>query len=230
MSEIQVTDAAQEYLGDANDPRSFRNLLPRHFVSAALRIPENILSLSDKQLKNKIPKEGRVNINRLRHALWFALYHAQRVGRKVTMREIYWEITSQARLVTHLDDPYKCALILRPPVSYELSLHEALHESVEQVRDILEADHYDDDGKLDPKIADVKRRLFENLSDRVKGMPVQRTENLNVNKDVARGESVSEALPSNPDDIDKRLAQLEKEMSGPGATPEPDIKDVTPDG
>jgi len=213
--------SVDDYLGEVDDPRSFRNLLPEKIVSAALEVPGDVLELTDFRLKEEIGKDNAVTVGRLRESLWFALLSAQRRGQKVNQREIYWGITSASAFSWHLKYPYRVALMLRPPISYDVALKEALNESVEQIRDILVQPHIDPKtGGVDSKLADIKRRLFENLSDRVKGMPIQRTENLNVNKEIGIGESFQDAMPTTAEDIDAKIRELEKDIS--------DAKDVTP--
>ena len=225
-AEVQSTNStlpAEEYLGSPSDPRSLRNLLPKSLVNAAMTLREEDLDRNDRDLLQKITPWARTEIRRLREGLWIACHQALSSGRKMSEQEIFYGVVSKGVFKKHLEHPERVAFMLRPPSNYQTFMQEALHFAVDQIRDILDQDHMDPKtGKLDPKIADVKRRIFVDVADRVKGMPVQRTENLNYNKEVGANQSFGEAaMPVDAADIDRKIKELEKDMG--------EIKDVTPD-
>ncbi len=227
-SELEVKDTtvpAVEYLGDASDPRSLHSLLPKNVVNASMRITRESLEKSDRDLLQGFPNAARKDLSRLRESMWLQIHNASANGRKVNEHSCYYGVTCKAVFMKHLQHEDRVAFLLRPPNNYEIFMKEALTFSVEQIRDILEQDHiHPKTGMLDAKIADVKRRLFVDIADRVKGMPVQRTENLNVNKDIGPHAAFTDALPSDSsslESIEKKIKALEKDM---GST-----RNVTPD-
>lgn len=215
---------AVSILGDPKDPRSLHSMLPEQFVNKAFTITDEHQAMTDFQILKPLKKETQVLVSRLREALWLQIYAHSNHGGQITMRSVYHGVCTHRSIEHHLNDPTKIAYILRPPADYQLCLQEMLTFSTEQIRDIMSQSHIDPEtGALDPKIADVKRRIFENIADRVKGMPIQRTENLNVNKEIGVNQSFGEVMDTvnaTEADLDKKLRELEKDLG--------DVKDVTP--
>lgn len=221
MSELEVKEEiAVVLLGDPNDRGSLHNILPNIIVNAAFTVKEEHMSLEDKVILDKLSVETQIKLSRLRESLWLQIHAAHGQARKINNKMVYYGVTSARGLEYQLSYPERVSFLLRPPIDYEIALREALTCSVEQIREILHAPNLNAAGEVDPKIADVKRRIFENLSDRVKGMPVQRTENLNLNKEVGANQDFNTALPTSTEDIDKKLKELERDVNGE--------KDVTP--
>lgn len=211
---LQVKEVAlASFLGDVGDPSSFHNLLPACIVSGAMIVEQKHLDMTDKDIKNMMPTTLALCLSRLRESLWFHIHGARGGNRKVNLNAMVFGIMTVAHFANQMKRPECVAFILRPPGNYEIFMKEALNFAVDQIRDILEQDHMNPKtGLLDAKIADVKRRIFVDIADRVKGMPVQRTENLNVNKELGPKQSFESSMPVSAADIDKKIADLEKDM------------------
>ncbi len=82
-----------------------------------------------------------------------------------------------------LSNPGRVAWLLTPPASFNSLANEALNFGIEQMRDILELDHFTiKKGKpvIDYKLIALKMRAIALLDLRVKGAPTQKTMTLNT--------------------------------------------------
>ena len=226
-TEKKLIPAVAEVLGDPNDMHSLFNILPASFIRGAQKLEEKHLAMDEYDLRELMSARHRKILGRLRQSLWLHIHTTTGHRKRVNMKVIIRGITTMYWLYSQLEKPHVVAYLLKPPGNYEVFLNEALHVAVDQIRDILEEPHVDPEtGRVDARMADVKRRLFVDIADRVKGMPIQRTENLNVNKEIGVNQSFNEVLPNDVTDIkdiDNKIMELEKDM---GDVKEE--KDVTP--
>ena len=66
----------------------------------------------------------------------------------------------------------------------------------------------DKTGRIDPKLADVKRRLIVDLAERVHGMPVQHIEQKSMNVNIDGG-TRDVSLPDTVEEVDAKIRELE---------------------
>jgi hypothetical protein len=198
-------------------PGSLYGILPDKLKKGVVQIEPPMFSLSEEMLERKIKDDDKVMVRRLRLAFWHEYHSAKAMGQKMSAQRIFGPVCNKHRFYKVMANPSAFALCLIPPKSIDIALRESLDFALDEMREILDADMYDHKtGLLDPKIADVKRRIYEDLANRVQGMPVQRTEtkNLNVNYDTAGDAAVVEKmLPTTPADIDAKLKELDEALN-----------------
>lgn len=113
--------------------------------------------------------------NRMRLKFWFEYDRAATAGTNMNMKNVF------AALCTHeffynkyIHNPAKIAWMLCPPTSYRIKVEEALEFGLEQLREILEAPHKTDGGKIDSRLAGIKLKIVQMLDTRAKGAIVQK--------------------------------------------------------
>lgn len=204
-------------LKDEKNPRSVINICPSSVANAIRYIPDSVFSLGPDELK-RAAKCGEVE-ERLRIAFWLEYDRAQSSGKNINISNVYGGICTQhAFLRTIVSNSFKMAYVLTPPVNYEVQMVEMLNLGLEQLRDILMQPHVDDQGRPNPKMADVKQKIVESLHLRVKGAVPYRmeTKNLNVNVDQTSRDAKSDTSQlKSMAEIEAKLKELEAKANGP---------------
>lgn len=206
---------------DTSNPRSIINLTPSSVSNAIGYIPESIFELGERELK-QAAKPTEIE-ERLRYSFWREYDQAQSALRRINLANIYGGVCSQTHFLKNIvSNSFKLAYILTPPLDYEVQMQELLGLGLEQLRDILLQPHVDDNGKPNPKMADVKQKIVESLHLRVKGAVPYRmeTKNLNVNVDGSKQGQLSSKSNISISEIDRELQELEARVNG-------DVIDVT---
>ena len=72
--------------------------------------------------------------------------------------------------------PKKMAYILYPPTDYVRALEEMLDLSMREVREILTAPNFNDDGKANYQIMKLKLQVHDKLENRLKGVVSKKIE------------------------------------------------------
>lgn len=199
---------------DVNNPRSVINITPSSVSNAIRYIPETVFAMGEKELKEHA-KPTEIE-ERLRISFWNEYDRAQHTMKAMNLSNVYGGVCSQTHFLKNIvSNSFKLAYILTPPTDYQLRIEEMLNFSLDQVRDILAQPHVFPDGAPNPKMADVKVKIFESLLERVKGAVAQRVESKNLNVNVEAGRSVQKAdVITSPDEIDKKIRELEADLNG----------------
>lgn len=214
-------------VSDLDNPRSVINLVSPVVREAMKRVPEEFLSLNDKELENLSPQKAfTVTDRRLRTAFWIEYGRAQDSMSSMNMAGIYGGICSRPYFYTNImQDKVRLAYLLTPPQDYKVAMEEALSYGVDKIREILEMPLYDQNtGRPDPKIADVILKAVALIDQRVKGAVVQRHQVHQLNQNVGApkaqapgGEAQTMA------EIDRKLAELEDKLGAVKKTIPDDI-------
>lgn len=204
-------DASNEHLfpvkvWDQVDERSIWNLASPEVQKAMLRVPRELRGIHEHELKKQV--KPSVTACRIRIGFWVEYNRCQEAQDKFNLTKAYAGICSHEFFFEHfLAVPEYVAWLMCPPASYTNAMEEALNLGIEELRDILQTPHTGN-----PKIMELKVKIFAMLDARLKGAVVQKLSieqrSLNMNIGVPKGDSIA-----NPDDvaeIDKRIAQLER--------------------
>lgn len=170
-------------------------------------IPPSFFAMDEDELASNTPL-GRFTPkeNKLRLAFWREYHRASEAGAVVAETAIIRGICSfrhwRERILT---DPIKFTYILTPPPDYMLNLEETLGTLMGKLREVADLPVMDVNQKPIYKNIELMLKVFPHIDNRVKGAAVQRIESksLNVTTNI-------KDVPSSMEDIDKRLAELEK--------------------
>jgi hypothetical protein len=218
---------------DKNNPNSAINIAPQSVSRAIGMIPDEFFELTPHELQEKFRKErqGRYTKDteieeKLRIAFWREYDRASDYGSMMQIERICSGICHISVFNKAMTNSYRAAYICSPPEDYITTVQELLKIGLDQIRDILLQPHVDEQGRPQPRMADVKMKIVESLTNRVKGMVAHRveTKNLNVNMDADNARPKTEVSHlTDPDEIDRRLQELLEKPSS-----KPETIDVTP--
>jgi len=238
-------------LWDEADPGSLINLVPeivaKRFTEARAALPE-LFELDEQDLARELRKRNQTPTatdHRLRLKFWLEYDKAKDSDSKIEIKQVTSNVCSKEFFYAHyLARPGKVAWLVCPPVGYATKMTEALEFGLEQLRDILAADHYEytvtrnADGEetkeisgINPKIAALKLSIFKTLDDRKHGMAVQKIE--------AKAQHLHASIPANDrkllnefaqksteDELQERLKQVQRREREVMHVPEIDAKIV----
>jgi hypothetical protein len=218
---------------DKSNPQSVINLAPTLLGKAIDCIPDELFSLRPDQLAEKFrlgrkyDKETEVE-EKLRFAFWREYDHAVERGLRMNMERICAGVCTVRAFMTITQNSFKLAYICTPPDDYTLTMQELLKIGLDQMRDILLLPHIDErTGRPDPRMCEVKMKIIDQVTLRVKGSVASRieTKNLNVNieSDGPQRPMTDVSQLTDPEEIDRRLKELMGVRDG-----EKEVVDVTP--
>lgn len=207
-------------LFDQNEPRSLINLVPdaiRQRIQTALWDQEasGLFEMDEHRLYKSLRASSATPTptdNRLRLKFWMEYDHCQGLHTKaIDITRVFSGICSKEYFYNHyLEHPKKVAWLLCPPTAYVVKANEALEFGLEQLRDILEADHTLPGGKIDSKLGELKLKIIAMLDVRVKGAIVQKTINANLSGPAAAN-AVNKAIAGpTMEELNRQLEALRK--------------------
>jgi hypothetical protein len=209
-NELLVANHSDIDLRTKDNPRSIINLVPIYISKRIEVIPQDIFEMNEGDLA----KQGRVDVidKRLRHSFWLEYGVAQSKRKTMSMTDVFRGVCSEDYFKKSVTlNSFKLAYILTPPVDYKIALNEMLTLSLDALREILEMPIYDENGKVNPKVAAVKLSAITDVINRERGSTVQRIEmksqSLNVN--------VEQQAERTVDDIDLEIKRLEAKLNTP---------------
>lgn len=215
-----------------DNPRAIINLVSLNVQKAIEAIPEHVFHLSIKDLEETpIVRKYKKEIDMMRTAFWLEFNRAQKTLSPILVAQIYQGVCgSHFFNKTIVTNSFALAYIMTPPMDYTVQQHRMLQIAQEKEMEILEMDHtmpkYNKDGeqvgeKIDVPLLNLKSKIAEALRNRIMGMPVARTMqiNKNINTTVTEGEPDLESMSL--DEImeyaDKMRAQIKTAEAKSGA-------------
>lgn len=215
---IQTAEPQPVVMYDTENPRSLINLLRptiREKVQEALFEEAALFEMDEGQLYKKL-RERQLSItatdNRLRLKFWMEYDHCQSVcSNEIDMMRVIAGIcTYEYFHRRYMKTPSKVAWLLCPPTGYVVKANEALEFGLEQLRDILDQPHVLPGGKVDTKLGELKLKIIQMLDVRVKGAPVQRIVQANLNTNAIASSVTQTITPMAIESLEKELRSLEK--------------------
>ena len=167
-----------------------------------------LTKLSFEELKLLAKPDERVEL--LREAFWVEYERSIAQDRKVQACNVYDGICNRDQWYDINRNDYRMAYIITPTAKYEARIQIILKEkAVPILNQILDAQMLTEDGLLDIGIATLKVRVIKQLEDRLKGTPIQRSENkeFRVNANIKTPDSM-EDLKKRIEDLDGKLASV----------------------
>lgn len=217
------------YIAQIEEPRSFLNLLPEAMKQAVLSIPENLLNKDEDELLKILDAEydykPTASVESMRNNFWMEHDRVSVTRTEViNQSNIYLGIVSRDYFYSVVKDhPHVIAYILCRPPEYEAVMRGLLNLSTRKIRDVLNLPLHKADGSVqDAKIIELVLKAAAMVDLRAKGGYVQRSEtkNLTLMKQENSYTNVFTAASSTKtfdiskiaENIDEKIAALEKEM------------------
>jgi hypothetical protein len=175
-------------------------------------IPQTFFEMDEEELAANTPS-GRFTAKetKLRLSFWREFYKAQESNGVLSELAIVRGICSQRHFRERiLTDPIKFTYILTPPPDYMLTLEETLGTLMHKLRDVADLPTRDEDGKPIYKNIELMLKVFPHIDNRVKGAAIQRIES----KSLSVTTNIKD-VPNSMEDIDRRIAELEKSAPQP---------------
>jgi hypothetical protein len=194
---------------DGGNPQSLVAMVEGDALEKAVkRVPKALWELGEAELREQA-KPTRTEYA-LRMALWNEFRLASRNGTRIIASRIYTGICSYQNWFTNiLGNPAKVAWLLCPLQDFEQSLEPLLARIAERYDEILNMDIYDAKGKPDPALVKLVLKAAEQVEGRLRGAPVQKSENKNLNLTMSNPRLPHTERPS-PQELEDRLRQLEE--------------------
>lgn len=216
-------------LKDKSNPNSLVNILPPSMEKMLLSIPDEVLLLPDVRLE----KLGNINLTekRLRHSFWLEYGNAVLGKRKVRLGNIFNGVCRREQWYNDVvTDKFKMAYIMTPPMSYRVSMSELVELSIKGLREILDADHFEDtfqrdgDGKvvkdkagnpiiikkMNTTLANAKIKVADTVLNRVYGSATQK---IKIDQRVLTKSLDVEQAPQTLEEIERKIMELEQQKT-----------------
>jgi hypothetical protein len=172
-------------LYDQGDPRSLYNIVPQWLRDAMDTVDPEVLLRSEHELKKASRADAR--LNRIRMAFWSEYEEAQAMVRNIDMLQVSRATCISLSFIKQCvtRDQYCVAFLLTQPVEYSVFLEEALAAGLGQLREILDAPMYNEEGKLMCSIANLKLKAVAFIDLRVHGGIVEKRLQISENRNVS---------------------------------------------
>ena len=159
-------------------------LLPKKIQDTAIASSQQNIDLfkMDEQSLYKHLREKKLlptaTDNQLRYRFWIEYDKAQSEHKQfINMAPVFANIMDKDTFYEdYLTKHYKMAWLLCPPLDYVAKAKEALDYGMQQLREILSVSTFDENGKLNEKLASLKLKIVTMLDNRVNGMAKQQIE------------------------------------------------------
>lgn len=223
-------------LWSPENARSVFNLVPAAVRNAFLAAKESdptLFTMEERQLRLNLQGKKRNPTpldNRLRVKFWAEYENTQdHLTASLSMAAVTSGLCTREYFYSYfLASPEKVAWLLCPPANYGTMMEEALLMGIEQMRDILEMPNILPNGAANVKLMELKAKIVGMLDIRVKGAIVQKVEQKNLSVSLHGTAKGVEAIAqlSSMEEIQKRMADLEKRERRALNLPEPGKPDI----
>ena len=203
---------------DKSNPHSAVNLCPSAISKGIEAIPDEFFSMRADELSEKF-RQGRAYTKeteieeKLRISFWREYDRAVDQGQRMSLERICAGVCHVNTFRQMAANSYRLAYICTPPEDYVTTMQELLAIGLEQLRDILLQPHVDPKtNRPDPRMCDVKMRIIDSITLRVKGSVASRIEtknlNLNIEAESTKRPTTEISQLTDPNEIDRRLNEL----------------------
>ena len=233
MSDNLPEERVRIPIKDKSNPQSAVNLCPNAIAKGIEAIPDEFFSMRADELAEKFRQGRKYNKEteieeKLRISFWREYDRAVDNGQNMSLERICAGVCHVNAFRKIASNSYRLAYICTPPEDYVTTMQELLAIGLEQLRDILLQPHVDPETNIpNPRMCDVKMRIVDSITLRVKGSVASRIEtknlNLNVEADATKRPVTEISQLTDPKEIDRRLNEL---MRGNQQLVE--VLDVTP--
>jgi hypothetical protein len=215
-----------------DDPNSMLHIVPqpigKAILSSYVLMPE-VFKINSGDLSNRIRPTPTLNMVRL--SFWTCYERCQaNMEDRIIMEDIIRGVCTLTHMKTNiLADPKQVAWMITPPPEYGKVTEEGLMYGLDQMRSILAIPHvlYDPQDidpttgqpkpntypiQMNAKLAELKVKIVAMLDIRIKGAPMQRSVNFQLQTTPKQIAAAIEA--KSVEELDERIKEIEEELSG----------------
>ncbi len=198
---------------DMDDHFSLINFLSDRLRQAVMDLPEDYLVMSEADLRAKA--QPTPTDYALRVSFWREFEKMMWKGAgKIVCASVYAGICSDPYFYQKfITNEAKFAWMIRPMQVYQKEMEAILYRCTERLWELSEIALVGKNGKLDHKAGELLLKTLIEVSNRVKGMAVQRSEQRNLNVNVVTRSKANQGIET-MSSIDERIKQLEAEVNG----------------
>lgn len=216
-------DAENLEIFNEDNPYSLVNKVPEYMIVKLYALEKDEvdwLSLTTTEIREKIKPTSIMN--RLRMAFWNEYENACRTGDRMETKRIYAGICSMEHFSRMMQKVRKYVWLIQPVPAYQDTIEELLLTGTEEMRKILEAPIYKEDGSINTSLVNSKLKLQKMIEDRALGAVAQKleTKSLNVNANLGKDGEVKQI------DVDEELKKLRNQVNENENIKKPEVVDV----
>lgn len=197
---------------DENNPHSLVNLVPPELQVRLKNISPHVFELSEDELLKHIGKSytGKSKVvSCLRMAFWYEYDMAQADLRAMRLEHILNRVATKENFRKLCENDYFVALLVTPPISYEVLTQEALLHGITKIREILDLPLLKDDGSPNAAMIDKVLRATMFLDLRVRGGITQKHEIKQMNLNVGSAQKLgADMRDMSLDEIERRIESI----------------------
>lgn len=220
------------------NPRSVVNIVPQPVRLAIEAIPAKYRGKTEHELR--LMTKPSQTISNIRTGFWYEYNKAQETRKNMRMSAVVGGVCSRDYFFDYvLKDPRAMAWIVTPPTSYEAALKTALEVGTDRLMEIMQLPLHDDNGKIQPQVANLVLKAFMLVDLRMKGSIVQKheikqeTKNLNLNIDQSStAEMIKDADMAKVEEriqvLQRKQESLARQLTPYQVVERQTIKNVTP--
>lgn len=173
-----------------------------------------LFDLGEDDLREKLREIGKsptVTENQLRMRFWLEFENVMAVDTlgKMSIARVIQTVCTSAIFTSMLKQDKAVAWICCPPMSYESHLMELVNYGAYRMREIMQADPRNGGTKIDVKLVELQRKIYEQAELRAMGAVPQKIQqlNYNINDPRAVARAVEERGTSQ---LETRIKSMEK--------------------
>lgn len=207
-----MNDYSRLYAGlslrDKKDPKSIINLAPSWLSNNLATIPDEVLMLSEDELRKKAnpyPREEKLRIS-----FWQEYYRVANSSRpqSLNISNICGGICDNRTFQVLVKNSYMLAFILTAPPEVNNSLEELLQLGFKRSREIMVKSAFDEHGVFNKYLADAQFKIYMDAMNRRRGPVAAKIEATGKNLHLHKHQQVPlpEAPPTTNFDIEEQIA------------------------
>lgn len=197
---------SENHLSAEDHIDEFKSTLPTSILKYYKAIPDEVLNMPEEKLEKHIPGDELTSIQHIRAAFWLEFNRAKTTLKPISLLAVYGGICTKNFFLNHIiSNSFKASYIFKPPVAYEVMLDDLLYQGLRSQRQILMMPDRDDKGVFNKDLVKIKTAIIENIHNRVKGLPVSRSEIKNFTISAPPQQKLSS------EELKAKIRELEKE-------------------
>lgn len=208
---------------DLANPRALINIVPTYFQNAMKSMPAELLEMGIEDLEKMKPIQEVVDkLDMLRTSFWLEYNRSQKTRTPMSMYSVFSGICYPADFKKYyVSNSYKLLYIITPPKDYTMIQHIILQKAMDQelrilrmptIKPIFNKEGEQVGEEVDSKLLQVQQKIAESMRNRLMGMPVVRS--MQINQNFNHNQAADSAGPNlselTQDDLQKLVDTLKK--------------------
>lgn len=172
-----------------------------------------LLQIDEVSFRAKHREEITIITQRVRIALWQEFESAHLNNRTIRSKQLYAGVCSENTFYALINNPIRLAFILTAPSDYVVTLKEAHDAGLNKLRELFQARVVDEEGYMNPKVAEILIKAFAILDSRLKGAVVQRVDQRVLTANVPPTGVAAIGLPKDMEKLEEEIAKARHQLA-----------------